>query len=225
MNLEFLGDALDHWKGALFASLQKEKVLRDFAADPMATDQDSWRKEDCELYARLLRIKQSQVIRHKVPLQERAKYFGEIAHKGDLFLDPDTGVATGRVKQKHINAFEVKKLLDTSANRLLAIYQHGDRSKPIQRRVEEITATTGKVVRPLSWCSYEAAMVAMLFLSLQRERIEQVAQHFRAFLGLRADTRVHSNVRVSSLPSLVQKGRLWNPGQNLANRQNSEIAP
>ncbi len=194
MNLEFLGDALDYWKGALFASLQKEKVLRDFAADPMPTDQDSWRKEDRELYARLLRIKQSQVIRHKVPLQERAKYFGEIAHKGDLFLDPDTGVATGRVKQKHISPLDIKKLFDRSADRLLLIYQHGDRSKPVSLRVQEVTDILGKVIRPLSWCSYEATMVAMLFFSFQRARIEQVAKRFRALLGRHADVRIHSNI-------------------------------
>ena len=194
MNLEFLGDALDHWKGALFASLRKEKLLGDFAADPMATDRDPWLKEDRELYARLLRIKQSQVIRHKVRLQERAKYCDEITHKGDLFLDVDTGVATGRANPKHINAFQVKKLLHGSPNRLLLIYQHGDRSKPIQRRVEEVTGTLGKVVRPLSWCSYEARVVAMLFFSLRRERIKQVAEHFRAFLGRQAEVRIQSNV-------------------------------
>ncbi len=31
MNLQFLGDALDCWKGALFGLLQKGKILRNFA--------------------------------------------------------------------------------------------------------------------------------------------------------------------------------------------------
>ncbi len=96
MNLEFLGDASDHWKGALFVSLRKAMVLNDFAADTMATDQESWREEDRKLYASLLRIKQSLVIRHTTTLGYRAKYIDELAHKGDLFLDPDTGVAAGR---------------------------------------------------------------------------------------------------------------------------------
>lgn len=178
MNLEFLGDALDHWKGVLFASIQKEKVLWDFAVVPMATDQDSWREEDRELYARLLSIKRNQVIRHKAPLEERAKYFGEITHKGSLFLDPDTGVATGRVKQKHIRPLDIKKLFDESADRILVIYQHWDRRKPVALRVQEVTDMLGKVIPPLSWCSYEATMAAMLFFSFQRARIELVVKCF-----------------------------------------------
>jgi hypothetical protein len=33
MNLTFLGDALDHWKGSIFESLQKGGILPDFAVD------------------------------------------------------------------------------------------------------------------------------------------------------------------------------------------------
>jgi hypothetical protein len=38
MNLKYLGDTLDHWKGCLFEYLQAQCVLRDFAVDPMATE-------------------------------------------------------------------------------------------------------------------------------------------------------------------------------------------
>jgi hypothetical protein len=94
MNLKYLGDALDHWKGSLFECLQFAEVLRDLAADPMAADQDQWSDADFSLYARLLHIRQEQVIRHKESLFSRDSYFAEIVHQGDLFLDPDTGVAT-----------------------------------------------------------------------------------------------------------------------------------
>jgi len=38
MNLRYLGDALDHWKGSLFESLQQANILHDFAVDAMASD-------------------------------------------------------------------------------------------------------------------------------------------------------------------------------------------
>jgi len=54
LNLNFLGDALDHWKGSLFESLQEAQVLRDFAVDPMASDLGSWNSDDFLILARLL---------------------------------------------------------------------------------------------------------------------------------------------------------------------------
>jgi len=126
LNLNFLGDALDHWKGSLFESLQEAQVLQDFAVDPMASDLGSWNSEDFLILARLLRITPAQIIRHQVSLRERARYFGEISHRGDLFLDPDTGVATRRVKDhcRYVNPPEIGVLLDASPDRLLAVYQH-----------------------------------------------------------------------------------------------------
>lgn len=91
MNLAFLGDALDHWKGSLFESLQRSIVLRDFAVDPMASDWSKWQPEDISLFTRLLRIDKSQLIPHNIGLTNRKRYFDEIEHPGDLFLDPDTG--------------------------------------------------------------------------------------------------------------------------------------
>ena len=98
MNRKYLGDALDHWKGSVFESLQQRNALRDFAVDTMATDMNDWQSEDINVFARLLRISASQIIRHTVTLKTREKYFAEIEHSGDLFLDPDTGIQTGPVK-------------------------------------------------------------------------------------------------------------------------------
>src|SRR6266542_4206536 len=96
MNLTFLGDALDHWKGSLFESLSRAGILRNFAVDPMASDLPAWRPEDFLLFAQLLRVDRSQIVEHQADLGDRSRYFAEITHSGDLFLDPDTGVATGR---------------------------------------------------------------------------------------------------------------------------------
>jgi hypothetical protein len=38
LNLIYLGDALDHWKGSLFESLQQEKAVQGLAVDPMTSD-------------------------------------------------------------------------------------------------------------------------------------------------------------------------------------------
>src|SRR5579872_798805 len=94
MNLDYLGDALDHWKGSLFEYLRAKNLLRDFVVDPMATDRERWHEADFSLFARLLRIGPDQIIRHEASLLARAQYFAEIAPGGDIFLDPDTGIAT-----------------------------------------------------------------------------------------------------------------------------------
>ena len=125
MNLAFLGDALDHWKGSLFESLHKSGVLRNFAVDPMASDWAAWQPEDVSLFALLLRVDESKIVRHKVGLSNRKHYFDEIEHTGDLFLDPDTGIATGKVKRinQHVKPLEIERLLRGS-ERLLAVYRH-----------------------------------------------------------------------------------------------------
>src|SRR5437870_4746681 len=70
LNLKYLGDALDHWKGSLFESLQREKLVDEFAVDPMASDLSSWREEDFRLLARLLRVHRHQVIHHGTSLSD-----------------------------------------------------------------------------------------------------------------------------------------------------------
>ncbi len=80
----YLGDALDPWKGSLFKSLQREKLVDDFAVDPMAGDLSSWRDEDFQLLARLLRVGRRQLLPHRASLTDRHKYFEEITYVGDL---------------------------------------------------------------------------------------------------------------------------------------------
>ena len=40
MNLKYLGDTLDHWKGSVFQILQEAKLLRNLEVDAMMTDSD-----------------------------------------------------------------------------------------------------------------------------------------------------------------------------------------
>jgi hypothetical protein len=69
VNLEFLGDALDYWKGSIFLRLQKGGLLKDFSADPMLTDPEDWYAADFELYADLLQIRPNQIFQHKIKLR------------------------------------------------------------------------------------------------------------------------------------------------------------
>ncbi len=188
MKLDFLGDAFDHWKGSLIESLSKAHILRNFAVDLMVTDGD-WRNEDFQLYARLLRVAQGQLLEHRVTLTEREKYFNEIQHPGDLFLDSDTGVATGTAKKQHVKACEIGQLLDRGpSDRLLVIYQ-AVRGK-VEPRVKEVVNALKKPNVVLTGCSYESNTAAMLFLSRIATRSDQVADHFDALLKPRAGNRI-----------------------------------
>ncbi len=189
LNLRFLGDALDHWKGSLFESLQAARALRNFAADPMASDLRLWKSEDFTVFANLLRLSPSQIIQHQVTLQQRAKYFAEISHRGDIFLDPDTGIATGRMKTTHVGPCEIGHLLDSPTDRLLVVYQHV-RGHRVSIRVDAVLRVLQKEIGRFSWTSYESGTVAMLFLSRTPERTEQVASHFKSILGRHSSGRV-----------------------------------
>ena len=131
MNLQFLGDALDHWKGSVFESLQKSLLLCDFRVDAMASDSAGWRQHEYKLYAKLLRIEQHQVVPHKNILSvDRNKYFNEITVMCDLFLDPDTGLAPNRAGTEHVKPDEVLLIWESlKEGDFLVLYQHSFRSK------------------------------------------------------------------------------------------------
>src|SRR5256885_12417780 len=157
MNLSYLGDALDHWKGSLFEFLQGRRLLHDFAVDPMASDLESWQEADYVLLADLLRIPRDRIIRHERRLTTRSGYFDEIHHRGDVFLDPDTGIATARVShpEKYVQPSEIRSLLLDGLNRLVAIYQHV-RATKVATRIDHVLACVGRSAGSVAWCSYES---------------------------------------------------------------------
>jgi hypothetical protein len=191
MNLDYLGDALDHWKGSLFQYLQTEGILRDFAVDPMVTDRKKWTEDDFVLFARLLHIKRRQIIRHEAPLTARGHYLAEIAHKGDLFLDPDTGIATKGASPiaKYVKPREVAALLHSAGGRVLAVYQHV-RAQKTCARVDGCVAAIAKEIDAAGWCSYESSTVAMLFLCSDATRAQEVWSALHRLLGRHGERRV-----------------------------------
>lgn len=191
MNLEYLGDALDHWKGSLFEYLQSERVVRGLVVDPLYTDGDQWTDDDFALYACLLRIKPKQIIRHKASLADRASYFAEIRQNGDLFLDPDTGIATNGASPiaKYVKPTEVATLLQSCGSRLVAIYQHV-RAQKTCTRVDGCLGAIRTIVADAGWCSYESPTVAMLFLCGDGRRTREVGEALRRLLGRHVERRV-----------------------------------
>jgi hypothetical protein len=191
MNLEYLGDALDHWKGSLFEYLQAERVVRDFVVDPMATDADKWTEDDFGLYACLLRIKLEQIIRHKAFVTDRSSYFAEIGQNGDLFLDPDTGIATDGASPiaKYVKPRDVVALLQSPSDRLVAIYQHV-RAQKTSKRVDGCLGAIATIAACVSWCSYESPTVAMIFLCRDGRRTRKLAKALKKLLGRHTERRV-----------------------------------
>jgi hypothetical protein len=123
MNLHYLGDAHDHWKGALFEHLQCEGALQDLMIDRMATDPEEWTEADFRLYARLLRVEPRQIIRDERALASRKNYFAELSHDGDLFLDPDTGIGSGSPIARYVKRKELAELLGPAGGRVIAVYR------------------------------------------------------------------------------------------------------
>ncbi len=196
MNLEYLGDALDHWKGSLFEYLQTEGVLRDFAVDPMAADRKHWNEADFSLFARLLRIKRKQIILHKESLESsRDKYFAEIVHGGDIFLDPDTGIKTSGSSQiaKYVRASELASLLRSAVGRVVAVYQHV-RAQKTCMRVDVCLEAVKEKIDGFGWCSYESPTVAMIFLCDDDMRTTCIERALGSLLGRHAERRVRSGI-------------------------------
>ncbi len=192
MNLKYLGDALDHWKGALFGKLQESGLLRRFAVDLMATDLEPWSADDRRLYCSLVHVENHQLVEHRADLaQARHSYFDEIAHDGDLFLDPDTGVATGHVAvpTQYVFPGELRDLFIRAEDRVVTVYQHIRARRPEQRIAEVLAAIRSSGSR-FTCTSYHSATVAMLFLAPQRVRIEAIADYFQGLLGAHSEQRI-----------------------------------
>lgn len=192
MNLLYLGDALGHWKGSLFEGLQSGELLRDFLVDAMASDPDDWTVDHRLLYRKLLRITPGQLVEHKERLPiDRSAYLKEVPRNGDLFLDPDTGIATCKVSipSQYLMVEEVHDLLDGDRGRILAVYQHV-RAQKTPARLQKVVASLSLIPKPFSCCSYESATVAMLLISRLDGRVRKVHRYFGDLLKDRADKRV-----------------------------------
>jgi hypothetical protein len=166
--------------------MQRANVLQSLAVDAMATDGEDWLPGDFALFADLLRIEHRQIVRHERRLKtERSAYFSEIGHNGDLFLDPDTGIATGKVsnRSQYVFPHELHDLLSKEPARVVAVYQHIRAQKTRDRLNQVVGELTRMAAVPLAYSSYESSTVAMLFLSRSVERVDAIHEHFLGYLG------------------------------------------
>jgi hypothetical protein len=193
VNLKFLGDVFDHWKGSLIEELSEAQLLRDLSIDPMTTDGAEWLPHDYAIYAHLLGVAAGDVLQHKTLIEvDRATYFAEIVHEGDLSLDPDTGIASGKRRPRYPRNYlfpaELHRLISLP-ERVIAVFQHAGRQRTHQR-LEILMHKTKSTGEGFACCSYESVHAAMLFFSLSRVRIVRVRDHLNQLLGAHAPRRI-----------------------------------
>jgi hypothetical protein len=182
MNLKYLGDAFDHWKGSIIELLSGS--LSDIHVDPMLTDIDIWKPSHFETYAKLLRVPFDNIIRYK-------STYENIKDEWDLFLDPDTGIAPpSSCGKKHLCLKNINDLLPSTSKRLLLIYQHSFRKENyVQDKLNQI-----KNDRNLKGCHFigywSGNFVSMIFISRSKQRINKVKASFNSWLGDIASTRI-----------------------------------
>jgi len=183
MNLKYLGDALDHWKGSLIQRLSNQGHIIDLHADPLITDDRSWNDEEITVYSNMLNIGKNRILNSSKVFRGNIVGYFSSSYSGDLFLDPDTGIATGQRNYKLVSVGELKSLLNINTNRVVSVYQHNAQGMIMTERVNQVIKHIHKNIPGIFSTSYESATVAMLFLSYNKKRILNVADHHRDMLG------------------------------------------
>jgi hypothetical protein len=193
LNIKFLGDAFDHWKGSVLGELATKGLLVDLVVEPMITDMDSWSEKDLLTYARLLKLpSQDSIIRHDSSfIRPSETYFDKIPSHCDTFFDPDTGVKDHGGKPKHIKTTEIQKVLDKDANkkRVLIVYQHSSRKK-FAERLDEVTSLLRGRIPKVHTLVYECGQVAMIFISYNATRITSIKKDLLNMLEGVASERI-----------------------------------
>ena len=156
----------------------------------MITDVRPWSKEDLETYRRLLKLESTSPICHRQSTfsGRRDEYFDGVPEGGDVFLDPDTGIATGNGRREHVKVLELGKLLSKS-DRVLMVYQHSARG-PFHKRLLEITDIVSHDIPSVHFTIYECGRVAVFFISLNRARIHEIQNALKIYLRGTAERRV-----------------------------------
>jgi hypothetical protein len=72
---------------------------------------------------------------------------------------------------------------------LIGVYQHV-RGQQVRSRVDCVLDSLKSKIGNFSWCSYESANVAMVFLTRKAERTSQISEHFKSLLGRHVSRRI-----------------------------------
>jgi len=189
LKIAHLRDALDHWKGSLIDVIGDEGLN----VVPMLTDRNEWTQEHFETYARLLCRKPENVLKKErgdlFSNRTRHGYFCNM-DEGDLFLDPDTGIAPDeKAEKEHINLSEIVSLLPAPSSRMLLIYQHASREKDGPRKKLQLLRDT-QGLRECGIFAYDSGMVSMIGISRNRDRTDKASARLKIWLGPVASTRI-----------------------------------
>lgn len=192
MNLEHLGDALDHWKGGVIELLRDS--LRDLHVVPMFTDNDPavWNETRLKLYVRLMRVPRERIVGCDQPYhtRERHKYFAglNLPATADVFVDPDIGISSASCGTcRHIRMDDLDRILGDSQRVVLA-YQH------VHRILDSVNQSLGRVVESLKGTSafaYNVGPAAILFISRAEARLSDLHNQLSDwFAGLKRITAI-----------------------------------
>jgi len=212
MNLKYLGDAKDWWKGAVLTCLRRTGAIRSPQVVPMFTDVGRWSDEDLDSYVAFLGIEGRGLLFTESPYRlftqaRREEYFeavlkwtlGPAERDRDLFLDPDTGLSV-KGSKKHVRPEECWSLVQDRPDKVVVVYQHGARA-PEARPWEEmrlrcaLDAVEGGHGLALASGGQSSSDLpkgdaALLFLSLDKSRIAAVEKSLSDALGSNAEKRI-----------------------------------
>ena len=174
MQRKHIGNELDRMKGAVLGALQEKELLQGLVVDPMAGDASFWTAEHLNQYVRCLRLSRAhRIAQHDVQwgTRKRDAYFAELdRYSGrNFFLDPDAGVATGKVKPSRVKPDEVTKLLRDQ--NVVAVYQHGAFGETIEQRVQTVVQTLQRCQPSIECLAYMEQQASLLFLTTARRRL------------------------------------------------------
>ena len=190
MNTKYIGDAFDHWKGSMISLLAFDSLLRNVIVEPMITDQSPWNLDEKDTYRRLLRLQETDIVIHadSTFIGDRNKYFDEIPKDGDVFLDPDTGIATGKSSRQHVKISEIAELCDNS-DRIVMIYQHSARGD-FHNRLQIISKRLLSEIPQITVMLYKCGFVALIFVSKEIKRMNKLHDFLRFYLKGAAGNRI-----------------------------------
>jgi hypothetical protein len=186
MNLGYLADALDHWKGCVIKEIDER--LNDLHVIPMFTDEDihsSWPNDRLRLYAKLLHVPQDKILQSdtRFTATTRQEYFAAIADDDqlrdkDFFIDPDIGIEPEKGGNwRHIRLSDISALLRLGNKRVILIYQHAshrsDWSNACLQRLVNYDDAGG-----INAFAYWAGAASMFLLSRDRRRMDSLHRSF-----------------------------------------------
>ena len=187
MHTDYLGDALDFWKGSLLERLGYGRVgTKRISVVPMFTKKLP-DVGQMALYADLLGRRPEDIVLGDRLFSNavREEYFAQASRiTGDLFLDPDTGV--GHHSAQHVTDDDLALLVQR--DRLLMVYQHS------WRGTSGLLARLGGAARTAkaSGGYLSCGQAGIFYLSRTQGRAAAVTTHLASWLGDAAPKRLNT---------------------------------